>query len=107
MADLAEDILTECRATGEPFIVSFEPADVDAEINAPVGCDPPQKPSPFSTEHLSAYQLWKTHEKKRQLRKDYLDYWMRSAQNTGTGRPIDGLISPVAPFAAPPHAKNK
>ncbi|PVF94556.1 amidase [Serendipita vermifera] len=105
-ADLAEDILTECRATGEPYITSLDPVNVDAELNAPVGCDPPQKPSPFHTEHLSAYQLWKTHERKRQLRKDYLDYWMRSALDTGTGRPIDALISPVAPFAAPPHGKN-
>jgi amidase len=105
-ADFAEDILTECRATGEPFITSIDEEDVAAELHAEPGNDPPQKPSPFHSKHLTAYQLWKLHERKRQLRKDYLDYWQSSRERTGTCRAIDALISPVAPFAAPPHAKN-
>lgn len=80
--------------------------DVAAALYAPPGEDPPQQPSPFYTRHLTAYQLWKLHEKKRQLRKNYLDYWQSSIGRTGTGRPIDGLLAPVAPFAASPHGKN-
>lgn len=106
-ADLAEDALTECRATGEPFIVSMEPEDVDAALNAAPGEDPPQRSSPFHIKHLTTYELWKVHERKRQLRKEYLDYWQNSSKITSTKRPIDALISPVAPFTATPHGKNK
>ena len=77
-----------------------------AALHAPPGEDPPQQPSMWHTRHLTAYQLWKTHERKTELRKKYLDYWQSSTDRTKTGRPIDCLISPVAPFAAPPHAKN-
>ena len=85
----------------------MEPEDVDAALNAAPGEDPPQPRSPFHTKHLTAYELWKAHERKRQLRKDYLDYWQNSSKITSTKRPIDALISPVAPFAATPHGKNK
>ncbi|KIM22010.1 hypothetical protein M408DRAFT_333129 [Serendipita vermifera MAFF 305830] len=104
--DLAEDILTECSATGEPHITSFKEEDVMAALHALPGEDPPQQRSPFYTRHLTAYQLWKLHERKRELRKLYLDYWQSSRERTGTDRPIDCLISPVAPFAATPHALN-
>lgn len=33
----------------------------------------------------------------------YLDEWLATVSQTPTGRPIDGIICPVAPFAAPPH----
>lgn len=88
-------------------LASLEQADVEAALNAPPGQDLPQPPSPFHTKHLTTYELWKTHERKRQLRKDYLDHWQQSAKITQTKRPIDALIAPVAPFAATPHAKNE
>lgn len=106
-ADFAEDALTECRPAGEPHITSIDPEDIEAALNSVPGQELPQKPSPFHTRRLTAYELWKVHERKRQLRKDYLDHWMNSAKTTGTKRPIDALISPVAPFAAPPHGKNR
>lgn len=105
-ADMAQGVLNECSATGEPFIISMEPKDADAALNAPPGQDPPQKPSPFHPKHLTTYELWKLHELKRQLRKDYLDEWQASVKRTNTGRPIDALITPVAPFVAPLHGKN-
>ncbi|KAI9743014.1 MAG: Acetamidase [Claussenomyces sp. TS43310] len=37
---------------------------------------------------------------KRQYQKEYLDYWNRTAELTGTGRPVDAFIAPLAPFAA-------
>jgi amidase len=79
---------------------------VAAELNAQPGEDPPLKPSSFHTKHLTTYQLWKAHEREGQLREDYLDYWQSSRERTGTGRAIDALTSPVASFAAPPHANN-
>ena len=36
----------------------------------------------------------------REWRKQYLDYWNSTTELTGTGRPVDGVIAPVAPFAA-------
>lgn len=37
--------------------------------------------------------------KRNQYQKDYLDRWM--ATKTASGEPIDGIIAPVAPAAAP------
>jgi len=45
-------------------------------------------------------------KKKRDLQQEYLEYWQSSVHATGTGRPVDAIISPVAPYAAPPHGLN-
>ena len=37
---------------------------------------------------------------KRDYQKRYMDYWNSTVNVTGTGRPVDGIISPVSPFAA-------
>jgi hypothetical protein len=29
-----------------------------------------------------------------------MEYWNETASHTGTGRPVDAIISPLAPFAA-------
>jgi amidase len=36
----------------------------------------------------------------RAAKKKYMDYWNSTAELTGTGRPVDAVISPVAPYAA-------
>ncbi|KAM5529583.1 amidase [Fusarium oxysporum f. sp. phaseoli] len=36
----------------------------------------------------------------REWRKAYLDYWSSTSNLTGTGRPVDAVICPVAPFCA-------
>lgn len=36
----------------------------------------------------------------RHIKKQYLDYWNSTADKTGTGRPVDGIIAPLAPFPA-------
>jgi amidase len=56
---------------------------------------------------MSAYQLWQLQKQKRDLRKEYLDHWEETIKVTGTGRPVDVIISPVAPYAAPPHGSNR
>lgn len=42
----------------------------------------------------------------RILKEQFLDAWDDSAQLTGTGRPIDALIYPVAPALGAPHEFN-
>jgi amidase len=36
----------------------------------------------------------------RKLRKEYMDYWNSTAEKTGTGRSVDAVISPLAPWPA-------
>lgn len=56
--------------------------------------------------HLTAFQLWALHKKKKELQKIYLDLWEGTVGQTGTGRPVDAILCPVAPYAAPPHGMN-
>ncbi|EMC99608.1 hypothetical protein BAUCODRAFT_21378 [Baudoinia panamericana UAMH 10762] len=37
---------------------------------------------------------------KREAQKAYMEYWNSTAEVSGTGRPVDAVISPLAPFAA-------
>ena len=37
---------------------------------------------------------------KREYQKQYMDYWNSTAELTGTGRPVDGVLCPLAPHAA-------
>jgi len=37
---------------------------------------------------------------KRDAEKEYMEYWNSTSELTGTGRPVDAVISPLAPFAA-------
>lgn len=54
----------------------------------------------------SAYGLWQLHAERRLLQKAYLDHWNATVGRTGTGRPADAIISPVAAYPAPPHGYN-
>lgn len=49
---------------------------------------------------FTASQIAENNVAHRQLKKQYLDYWSSTEAVTGTGRPVDAVISPVAPFAA-------
>ncbi|KAK6581305.1 hypothetical protein PZA11_005996 [Diplocarpon coronariae] len=51
-------------------------------------------------EQYTASQICAVNVSKRQYQKRYMDYWNSTASLTGTGRPVDAVISPVAPFAA-------
>ena len=37
---------------------------------------------------------------KREYQKEYMEYWNSTADSTSTGRPVDAIIAPLAPFAA-------
>ncbi|KAF7311088.1 Amidase domain-containing protein [Mycena chlorophos] len=89
-----EDGATVAALTGEPLVGSMDP-EADIWQKRPMMAGP-----------LSAYQLWQVQKAKRDLREEYLDHWARTVKETSTGRPVDAIISPVAPYAAPPHGKS-
>lgn len=51
-------------------------------------------------------QLWQLHKEKRELRKSHLEHWKRTSGRTGTGRPVDAIISPTIAYTAAPHGLN-
>jgi len=51
-------------------------------------------------EQSSAAEISANNVELRKWQKEYLDYWTNTAELTDTGRPVDGLIAPLAPFAA-------
>lgn len=51
-------------------------------------------------EQYSAAQIAANNIALREWRKEYMDYWNSTAELTGTGRPVDSLIAPLAPFPA-------
>ena len=61
----------------------------------------------YKPESGTAYQLWQLQKKRLALRQEYTVHWNATVSETGTGRPVDAVISPVAPFAAPPHGLYK
>ncbi|OCH94227.1 general amidase [Obba rivulosa] len=102
-ADEGHDYRTDCALSGEPLIQTMSP-DTDAHeyaLDAPFA-----KVIVGTPRHLSAWELWQLHREKRALRKAHLDHWEATASRTGTGRPVDAIISPVAPYAACPHGCN-
>ncbi|KII87664.1 hypothetical protein PLICRDRAFT_699214 [Plicaturopsis crispa FD-325 SS-3] len=103
VADGGHDYGLECRKSGEPLIETMLP-----EVNAhPTALDKPL------VKHLtgepyarSAWELWQLQKEKRELRKSHLDHWQATVSRTGTGRPVDAIISPAVPYTAVPHGLN-
>ncbi|KAF5384166.1 hypothetical protein D9615_003363 [Tricholomella constricta] len=94
-AGSAMDFSTVIAETKEPYISSMALDQEDFFDEQPV-----------TAAEISAYELWQVHKRKRDLRQEYLEYWLATASETGTGRPVDALISPVAAYTATPHGKN-
>jgi amidase len=71
--------------------------------------DGPERLPPFlpTVPSLSAYELWQCHKTRRGFREAYSDHWEDSVSRTGTGRPVDAIIAPVAPTAAPLHGEYR
>ena len=68
----------------------------------------PQMQSLFSpsgpTGEQSASHIAEVNRDLRAYKKEYMDYWNSTEELTGTGRPVDAFIMPLAPFAAArPH----
>ncbi|KAF8601153.1 general amidase [Ceratobasidium sp. AG-I] len=101
LADGDEDYRRECELSGEPRIQTMDPALYSHELHDPATNKGIEIISP-----LSVWELWQLHKTKRDLRKEYLDHWQSTISRTTTGRPVDAVISPAVPYAAPPHGKN-
>ncbi|PPQ91994.1 hypothetical protein CVT25_004650 [Psilocybe cyanescens] len=101
-AGAAEDYRVTIKPTGEPLVASMNPGVEDPDyIDSGI---PDFRPL---ADGLSAYQLWQIQKQRRDLRQEYLDHWNATVTSTGTGRPIDAIISPCAAYAAPPHGMNR
>lgn len=48
-------------------------------------------------------ETWQTQHRRALLARRWLERWQATAEVTGTGRPIDGLITPSTPFPAIRH----
>ena len=49
---------------------------------------------------FTASQVAANNIDKRKIQKEYMDYWNSTAEETGNGQPVDGVIAPLAPFPA-------
>ncbi|CAA7263308.1 unnamed protein product [Cyclocybe aegerita] len=100
-AGAAEDFRVVAAISGEPVIGTMEV--VSESTDTAPNDTPVFRPMPGG---LSAYELWQEQKRRQGLREEYLDHWNATKDLTGTGRPVDAIISPCAPFVAPPHGKN-
>ena len=56
------------------------------------------------SEQADATQISANNVAKREYQKEYLEYWNGTAAISGTGKPVDAVVAPLAPFsAARPH----
>ncbi|KAH9474372.1 Acetamidase [Psilocybe cubensis] len=98
----AEDYRVATQPTGEPVVASMKPG-----VEDPDHTDPEIPPFRPLADGISAFQLWQIQKERRDLRQEYMDHWNATVRSTGSGRPIDAIISPCAAYAAPPHGMNK
>ncbi|EPQ61159.1 amidase [Gloeophyllum trabeum ATCC 11539] len=103
-ADGGHDFHVVCEESGEPVIQTMSPDTNKHDL----ALDEPLVQTVLGPEKkmLTAWELWQLHKEKRSLRKAQLDHWQATANQTGTGRPVDAIISPAAPYVAPPHGLN-
>lgn len=92
-----QDFIEAVAPSNEPIIKSMK---LEGEDPAYV---PDDIPGFRLSEGMPAYELWKHQKKRQDLRQEYLEHWNATVIATGTGRPVDAIISPCAPFVAPPH----
>lgn len=96
-AGALQDFTEAVAPSGEPLVKSMK---LEGEDPAYV---PDDIPGFRLSEGMPAYTLWQFQKKKQELRQEYLEHWNATVNATGTGRPVDAIISPCAPFVAPPH----
>ncbi|KAF8420565.1 general amidase [Boletus edulis BED1] len=92
-----EDFALATSASGEPLIATMVPAG--NKVTA----------ASFRAREsgLTAYQLWQVQKERKDIRALYMEHWNNSVASTGTGRPVDAIICPASPYAAPPHGHSK
>lgn len=99
---LTEDVVAVTNESGEPILVGM--MDPDAPPSTKENSWSATVTTPGST---SSYELWQLQKRRVDLRNEYLDHWEATVTTTGTGRPVDAIIAPCAPYAAPPHGLNQ
>ena len=72
------------------FALSGE--DIAPQVTVPYGNG--------SIKQSKASEIMKINIGKREAQKEYMEFWNKSASQSNTGRPIDAVICPCAPFAA-------
>ncbi|CEQ39867.1 SPOSA6832_01438 [Sporobolomyces salmonicolor] len=87
-ADGNVEIQKQCDLSGEPNLSKLLAATTE----------PP---------HLSTYEYWQLCLERRNFVRDQLVAWEATKELTGTGRPIDGLIVPPAPYPAFCHGDSQ
>lgn len=85
-ADGLEDVNASCALSGEPLITPLAPKEPKS---------------------LSTYEYWQLTLRRNEYIKGHLDHWQATAAATGTGRPVDAIISPVNASAPPPHGDEQ
>jgi amidase len=80
-SDLTVLVLHSVESTGEPI---YPAISGEYDSNTKSG----KSPTP--------YQIWQLHRKKQQVADRFHAIWQSTADYSGTGRPIDGLIMYVA-----------
>ncbi|KAI4288613.1 MAG: hypothetical protein L6R35_002122 [Caloplaca aegaea] len=80
--DNGADICSAFALSGEPMIPQV--------VGAYSGDKPPEDATYIAANNVA----------QREYQKEYMEYWNSTAELTGTGRPVDVVIAPVAPFSA-------
>jgi len=88
-----EDYAAVTSQTGEPILKSMLGTETEVDMY-------------IKDTSISAFELFQVQKGRAALRKEYLDHWQGTRASTSTGRPVDAIISPVAPFPPPRHGKN-
>ncbi|KAL8909509.1 MAG: hypothetical protein Q9207_000189 [Kuettlingeria erythrocarpa] len=83
--DNGVDIRAAFALSGEPMVPQIAATYGGKMADAP----------PKDAMHIAANNV-----AKREWQKEYMEYWNATKEVTGTGRPVDAVIAPVAPFAA-------
>lgn len=83
MFDGGVDLHSSLGLAGEPMA---------AQIQALYGSTP--------IEPMNATKIAEVNIAKREYQKEYMEYWNSTKDQTGTGRPVDAFLMPLAPFAA-------
>lgn len=81
--DGGEEIMSVLNKTGEPLLPDVIVGQAEHK--------------------LDMIQLFELNYARTKYVTEYVQAWTATSSKTITGRPIDGIISPVMPFPAPPH----
>ncbi|TKA68211.1 hypothetical protein B0A49_07469 [Cryomyces minteri] len=60
----------------------------------------PQVAAPSEGTQVNATEIAAVNVERREAQKEYMEYWNSTKNQTSTGRPVDALICPLAPFPA-------